>query len=196
MKAIEVWRALKVRHPTPDWIFLGEVRTRTGFQVTDRYGGAGGLDAARSIDAFAMHTWSSKGFRRVAYEIKVSRADWKHELADPKKRAPAYFLSNQFYFAFAPGVFRWEDVNLGEATIDGAGLLEIHEDGTIKEIRRAAKREAWPMPDSFIASLLRQAAGVFEKQRDEALAEALDFAAGVEQSKPQEALPLGLWQPL
>lgn len=168
MVALDIFRALAPRHPTPDWVFLPEVRTRTGVDGNIRFNNS--LDAIRSIDAFAMHMWKSKGYRRVAYEIKVSRSDWLAELKQPQKRVPAYLLSHEFWFAVAPGVWRPSD---GIRELDGAGVLEVGADGSIEVLWRAAYREAWPLPESFIASLLRRAAGYFEHTRAEALTAAV-----------------------
>ena len=35
--------------------------------------------------------------------------------------------------------------------------MEVYESGVIKEVQRAYKHQAWPMPETFIASLLLDA---------------------------------------
>lgn len=158
MDAQEIFVALQQRHPEPDWVFMPQVRTKTGF---DSYEGAG-FDSVRYLDALAMHCHESKGLRRVGYEIKVDRGDWLRELEDPRKRAQGFFLCHEFWFAVAPGVYRaGDEVDVSirgkkwTNALDGCGILEVQEDGTLREIRRATKRQAWPMPDTFVASLLR-----------------------------------------
>lgn len=83
MKAVEVLQRLERLHP-PDhgeWLFQREVF---------------------NIDAYAVRLWRGAHapyYRRVAYEVKVSRSDFLAELKRPEKRGTAVELSNQFYFA-------------------------------------------------------------------------------------------------
>lgn len=157
--AQEVYVALQQRHPEPEWLYMPQVRTKTG--GSDTVGAD--LDSVRYLDAFAMNCYESKGFRRVGYEIKVSRGDWLRELEDPRKRAQGYFLCHEFWYAVAPGVYHaGDEVDVSirgkkwTNALDGCGIIEVQPDGTLRVIRRATKREAWPMPDTFVASLLRQ----------------------------------------
>ena len=189
--ALDIYHALKVRHPEPDWVYLPQVRTRTGYSNT----WGSDMDSERYLDAFAIHCHRSKGYQRVCYEIKVARSDWLREIEDPRKRTQGYFLSNEFWYAVAPGVVKlpndlsvsWEDdraieggkkrsyrtlrrlFNMEKGMLDGCGVLEVQPDDTFKVLIPAVKREAWPMPESFVASLLRQAQGVFDPKREEAL---------------------------
>jgi hypothetical protein len=150
MKSQFILNVLKQNHPFDrGWIFLSELRTATGF------GPSSELDTHRYIDAFAIHTGRNKNLLRVAYEIKVSRADWLSELKDCRKRTQAYFLSNRFYYAITAGIVDTKKDNLD--CLDGCGVLEIQEDGSIELFRAALTREAWPMPNSFVASILRKA---------------------------------------
>jgi hypothetical protein len=152
MKSDFILAMLKRNHPAEaGWIFLQEVRTGNGFSVTS----GSDLDSFRSIDAFAIHTWRSKNFCRVAYEIKTSRADWLSEIKDCRKRTHAYFLSNKFYFAVAEGVVVPEKDKIRE--LDGCGVIEVQEDGSLNVLQLAKHRAAWPMPDHFVAALLRKA---------------------------------------
>ncbi len=158
MDAREIYIALRARHPAPEWVYLPQVRTKTGYSRTS----GTDMDSERYLDAFAIHCHPSHGFRRVGYEIKVSRSDWLRELEDPRKRAQGYFLTHQFYYAFAPGVYKPGDGSVVTVRgkhwhdpLDGCGVLVVQEGGTITEERHATRREAWPMPDTFVASLLR-----------------------------------------
>lgn len=91
--------ALRRRHEEPRnglaraWIYVEEVRVSTGFS-----------GSAQSIDAFALHTWPSKKYRRVAYEVKASRSDLRRELEQPWKCEAALGLSNQFYLVIPTGL--------------------------------------------------------------------------------------------
>lgn len=152
MKLEFIQAILKKNHPAEaGWIFLTEVRTGTGFSATPGCD----LDSFRSIDAFAIHTWRSKNYCRVAYEIKTSRPDWLSEIRDCRKRTHAYFLSNKFYFVVSEDV-----VDPGKDRIcelDGCGVIEIREDESLHVLQIAKHRAAWPMPDHFVAALLRKA---------------------------------------
>jgi len=144
-----VLKELSKQHPPDAWLFAAEVHTATGYKAPHN-GGNGGI---RSIDAFAMALWRSKDFERVAYEIKVNRSDWLRELKEPAKRSQAFYLSHRFYYVFIPGVFKPEDY---QRHLLECGILEVHEN-LILTIHKAFKHEAFPMPESFIASLLRSA---------------------------------------
>jgi hypothetical protein len=150
MEASFIANALKEqRHPSQSWIFATEVNTHTGY-AHQHQGGPGGI---RRIDAFALALWPSKNFQRIAYEIKVSRTDWLNEIKDPMKRAQAWYLSNEFWFAIPKDVFKDEDWRRDMA---GCGLLLINDDGNIKSVYRARKRkDCFPMPIGFVASLMR-----------------------------------------
>ena len=80
---------LKAKHPHDkgEWATFAELRCGTGFSNEQR------------IDFFAMNTWPSKKFRSVAYEVKLSRADFFNELKNPKKREFAESVSHECYFA-------------------------------------------------------------------------------------------------
>lgn len=158
MKEEAIFTALASRHPAPEWVYLPQVRTRTGYSRT--FGSD--LDSERYLDAFAMNCYHGKGYQRVGYEIKVSRSDWLRELEDPRKRAQGYFLCHQFWFALARGVYRADDEYSLEREkrrytnpLDGCGVIEVGEDGALKIMRRAVSHDAWPMPDTFVASLMR-----------------------------------------
>ena len=146
-----------------DWVWLTEVRTKTGWSTT--FGND--LDSERYIDGFAFALIPSKNFQRIAYEFKVSRADWLAELKNPVKKAPAYFLSHQFWYVALPGVIDVENDFKKEfkgrrviISLDGCGVIVVQPDDSLKIIISATKRHPFPMPETFVSSLLRRAAKV------------------------------------
>lgn len=169
MTASFIAQVLANAHPPDRWIFVTELSTMTGVvQATQRWDALGGL---RRIDAFAMALWPSLRYQRVAYEIKVSRADWLKELDAPTKMAQGYFLSDQFVFALAEGVYREEDF-CNTFSLFHCGIYEISPDGTLTIHRRPRRSEpAWPMPETFIASLLRRVRQMALKKASDALSE-------------------------
>lgn len=93
-----------------DVLAIDELRIGTGF----------GKDAQQRIDFWAMVATPSGRFRRVAYEIKVSRSDFRKEIINPYKRRRALLLSNEFYFITPPGL-----VNDPAILPVEAGLIEV-----------------------------------------------------------------------
>lgn len=149
MNAKFITTILESRHPNDAWIFAAEVNTSTGYSAQHQ-DGPGGI---RRIDAFALALWPSKNFQRVAYEIKVTRQDWLNEIRDPVKRAQAWYLSNEFWFAVPESIVKSGD---WQRNMMGCGLLFVGNDGNIKIARKASKRkDCFPMPLGFIASLMR-----------------------------------------
>ena len=142
MTADEIKAILAKRHSNLwRWICVTELQTTTSI-----------YRSRRIIDVFAMALIQSlNNYERVAYEIKVSRADWLRELKDPRKRVEAMSLSNRFFFVFASGIYK-----KGDLPRDDCGILEITSEKRIKLIRRAKRRKIKPMPIDFIAALARR----------------------------------------
>lgn len=172
MSAAFIAQVLEAKHhPSDRWIFVTQLSTMTGqVQTSKTYDPIGCL---RRIDAFAMAIWPSLGYERVAYEIKISRSDWLKELEAPIKKAQAYLLSKQFVFALAEGVFHKDDwPKTWAAGIMHCGIYEISADGKVRKLQRPRRAEAaWPMPETFIASLLRRVRQMALKKATDALSE-------------------------
>ena len=135
----------------PKWVVLSEVRTNTGYKskLSD-----GEPFIEKFIDMMAFDCWPSEGLTRVAFEIKTSRADFLNELKRPEKRWLAMMYSHKFYYVAPKEVVTMSDLP------PGCGLIHVVEIGDKLELHTAwgaPRREASPLPDSFIASLLRNA---------------------------------------
>lgn len=134
----------RVRHSDAQWIFLEELRLGTGFS----------RNSDQRMDAWAMHTYPSHGHHRVAYEVKVTRADFRQEIRTPSKRRHALLWSNVFYFVAPVGVVPREEVP------PECGLLEVV--GDDPETARLLTTISAPVRDSmwptwcFVASLARR----------------------------------------
>ena len=138
--------------PVRAWIFAEELRVSVGWMpiyegVVDP---AIKLGHEQRIDAFAFHTWPSKGYRRVAYEVKTSRADLKRELANPDKCAAALALSNLFYLVMDDS-FNIEDLDLP----DEWGVMRLVSGRRLRIVRRAPFRYTPIPPYSFMLSVAR-----------------------------------------
>jgi len=95
------------KHQKGRYLFLRELRVGTGYI------------ANRSIDGFLMDAYPSSGMFRTAFEVKVSRADFRREIAEPNKRREAMRYSNYFYFIAPAGVLKHEDIPVD------CGLMEV-----------------------------------------------------------------------
>jgi len=145
---------LATRHQLPGWVYATEVRTAPGWLPSARWRPQHCL---RTIDAFAIATWPSKHYWRVAYEIKVIRPDWLKELRMPDKSIQAQSLSNQFCFALGPGVYQEGDL---PKVPPGCGVWVWDTDWQIRCVRRAKKRDVEPMPIDFAVALMRRLAQI------------------------------------
>ncbi len=145
--ADEIGELLRSKYPAPDWVFFEELRFGTGY----------GKFVDQRIDAWAMHTWPSKNFLKIAFEIKIYRSDFLKELHDPYKRKPALSVSNQFYFIGPRGLMTKHEMP------DECGLMEVLPDGSIKTIKAAPERKIAEPSWNFLASLARRIQGCVEK---------------------------------
>jgi hypothetical protein len=100
VNAAEVKEALRGRHP-----------------ALDGHGFVGAwtcLEEWMNIDLLAVSAWASvrpfPRYARVGYEVKVSRSDYKRELARPSKRAAAVAFCHEFYFAVPRGLLKPEEI--------------------------------------------------------------------------------------
>ena len=134
------------------YVSAPEVRNQAGF----------GWSGLRSCDLLVMDTWESGPVRLIGHELKVSRADWLHELADPSKAA-----------AFTEHVAEWwlviadhRMVRDGELP-EGWGLLAPSGD-KLRAYVKAARKPQEPIPVGMLAALTRS----IERSSAEQLAEA------------------------
>jgi hypothetical protein len=139
VNAGDVRSALRRRHREGTLIF--ELRTGTGYMAGE----------PSRIDAWHMEDVLSSGLLRTSYEIKVTRADFKREVADSRKRRLAMLVSNVFYFAAPRGVVPVDEVP------PECGLLELREPGEWLETTvKAPYRDGGPSSWHFLASALRR----------------------------------------
>lgn len=78
----------------------------------------------RRIDMFVIS--SNSGNETTAYEIKVSRQDFKHDIDNDLKQRGARLYSNYFYYVTPPGLLKPEEIPLW------AGLRELNFDKWMK----------------------------------------------------------------
>ena len=119
LKVLRDWHADRM-YQTGKWAFFPELAISTGA-------------AERRIDAYAVGLWHSDHYPRVAYEIKVSRADW---LGDEKWEAYAP-LVNQFSIVCPAGVVQVDEVPAG------VGVYYVSASGTSRT-RSTCRRRTRP----------------------------------------------------
>ena len=124
----------------PDGILVFELATGTGFQHGE----------PNRIDAFWMAAEPSRGLRRIAYEIKRSRADYLREIKEPRKRRAALRVSNQFFFVTPTGLLKPEEIPLE------CGLKEVDESGRLYTVVDAPFRDGLPSSWHFFAAFARR----------------------------------------
>ncbi len=143
--AAEIEQALAKKH-VKDWCFP-ELRLSSGFEWDGR------------IDFLAINVAPSTGNRIEAYEIKVSRADFRRD--GHKKQRGARLYSDKFWYIAPKGVIPPEEVP------DWAGLIECEwhcfkYKGSVPFIRMkktipAPKRDKDAPSWGLVVSLLRNA---------------------------------------
>ena len=109
-----------------EWMFLRELRVGTGR----------GRHSLQRLDAFALNCYPHRGMKRICYEIKMSRADFRTELKNPLKRRIGMRFSNEFYFVTPAGMLKAEDVPAD------SGLVEVGHAGSIEEWKAVLARQA------------------------------------------------------
>ena len=132
------------RRNAVEWIGFPEMRVSTGY---DR--------GEQRIDYWEMNMYPGESYKRLGYEIKVSRSDFASELKRPQKRRPALMLCNRFYFIAPAGI-----VPLDKLPID-SGLIEVKRQPaghlSIRTVCEAPWLDTEPPPWGFVASLVRRA---------------------------------------
>lgn len=134
--------ALMTHYQAPGWRVFFEVAADTG------------VKANRHIDALACGIWPSVGHEVHGIEIKVSRSDWKRELADPAKAQELMRFSNRWWLACPDGLVAPDEV---PATW---GILYLKENGTIKVKKQAPALTPDPITRGFMMAVIRNAPSV------------------------------------
>lgn len=152
LTAKDVVKALRQRHPpSTQWVFLTEVAFATGF----------GKGSDNHIDVMAFNCWPSSGLDRIAYEVKVSREDFKRELKDPGKRQNAVEHSNHFFFAAPSGLIDADDLPIDCGLVEVDGNLKCHL--AVEAPKRKEAKFSYP----FFLAVLRNAQDMTMRRQDQ-----------------------------
>ena len=106
----------------------------------------------RTADFIAQDTWEAQGLLLHGHEVKVSRADWLTELADPSKAEAIKRYCDHWWLVVPDRSIVRDDLP------DDWGLLAFGRDGKLRIVRRAPMLTPDPHPPTFRASLLRATA--------------------------------------
>lgn len=139
MKTPEVKALLRNRFRAPTHAIFFEVSDATGFNGTGW------------ADAISMNLWPSHGLELEGYEIKVSRSDWKRELAKPSKAEKFAQRCDRWWIVTTEGVI--DD----ESEIPRQWGWIMASPNQLKIQRKAARNEPIPIDRHFLAALLRGA---------------------------------------
>lgn len=133
-----VFMALGKRFPPGAFTMIPQVSNTTGYAKS------------RTIDAVVVSNWPSRGLWVGGIETKVSKSDWRRELADPAKADPIMQYCSYWWVAAPTGV-----VPVGEVP-ETWGLLEVSGNG-VREAKAAPKLDTKPLSPGFVCALLRAA---------------------------------------
>lgn len=133
--------ALKNRYAGSAFAFLPQVANGTGG------------NKSRTADALVMSLWPSRGLDLVGFEIKCSRQDWLNEMRRPEKADTIAKYCDRWYLVVASESF----VQPGE--LPSAWGLMAPKGKLLRIIKEALPLEPQPLSRSFLAALLRNAAG-------------------------------------
>jgi hypothetical protein len=147
MRASEVLAAIAAAYPPPRWVMLPELATAPAF------------DPKRRLDAWVLDTWPSGRLERITFEVKVSRSDYRAEIANPVKRRHGMLLSNRFVFAAPAGLIRVEELPYD------CGLLEVTPAGRTVMTVEAPWRDTSPPPWAFVAVIAARTIDPTESRR-------------------------------
>lgn len=132
--------ALRDRYPGGQYALMFEVSNGTGLQIK------------RYADAVAMGMWASHGMEVEGIEIKISRSDFKNELKDHQKSDEIMRYCNRWWLAAPKGLVMPDELP------STWGLIELHENGVLRQKVAAPKLSPIPLDKPFIAAMLRRGA--------------------------------------
>lgn len=136
--AAEINVALTKHYAPPAWRTFFEVGNDTGSRVK------------RHIDLLACGIWPSVGHAVHGVEVKVSKGDWKRELADPAKSQELMRYCNRWWLACPDGLVHPDEVP------ETWGVLTVA-DGRVKVKKQAPALHPEPFTAGFVMAVLRQA---------------------------------------
>lgn len=134
---------LRKKYPSPEFIFLPELRMGSGYKTrTKKY-------IESRIDAWILNTYPSKKFITLAIECKISYADWRNEFKKDKQYG-ARLVSNELWYICPSGIIPLSEVP------EWAGLMYVNDKDKIIVQKQAPFRKIDSPDWQFVASLGRR----------------------------------------
>lgn len=132
------------------WVRAEHPRNGTGFYgYTDEYGDGGSIAPLRTADFLAIDMWESAGHRMIGHEVKISRSDWRRELADPSKAEAWAQFCDEWYVVAPVGIIDRNDLPAGW------GLITVNELGATRMAVRSKREVPRPIPRPIQYGILR-----------------------------------------
>lgn len=153
--AADVRALLRKRYAHPEWALCFEVANGTG------------AAARRYADAVAMNLFPSRGLALHGFEIKVSKSDFRSEIAKPEKSVDVQQYCDHWWIV-APAEAVDETLlpkTWGWMRVDGARLVVA---------KQAPELEAKPVTRTFMAALVRRANEVDAAEVDKLVRDKVD----------------------
>lgn len=140
LKAADVRNALRKFYPPAEYAIAFEVANATGANVR------------RHLDVMVMSLWPSRGLDVTGIEIKVDRADWRREKAQPEKAKTIAQYCDFFCVAAPVGV-------VPDFELPGNwGLLEVGPAGTVRVNVKPRRLDPKTIGKHQLAAIWRAAA--------------------------------------
>ena len=143
--ADDIRKALENYYPLPEWTLAFEVGNGTGSNLK------------RHADGVALNMYPSRGYEIRGFEIKVSRSDLQHEIAQAAKAEEVCQYCDTWFLVVPKGLTKGVQIPLPW------GIIEYNE-GKLRIAKQAEKLEGKEnLPIQFVAGLLRARERTFHK---------------------------------
>lgn len=156
MKTSDINAAIKRKYSGPEW--------RVWFEVSQ---GTGAIQGRRA-DAVVLNIWPSKQYQLHCFEVKVSRSDFKNELANLGKSEAIGQYCDFFWLATPVGLVAKEEVP------ESWGLIELTNGGLRVKKQAPARSEPADLDRAFAASLLRAGEDLTEAEIERRVSERVE----------------------
>jgi hypothetical protein len=151
--ATDINRAIKAKYSGAEWRVWFEVSQGTG------------ANSGRRADAVVLNIWPSKKYQLHVFEVKISRADFKNEMADMTKWEAVGKYSDFFWLACPVGLVDPSEVP------EAWGLIELTKGGLRIKKQAPARLDPTSIDRAFASSLLRSGEDLTEAQIQRAVDE-------------------------
>jgi hypothetical protein len=131
------------------WVRAEHVRNGTGFYgwVDDPAGN--NIGPLRTADFLAIDMWESAGHHIIGHEVKISRSDWRRELAEPEKAEAWARYCDEWYVVAPTGMIDRTELP------EGWGLITVGDTGGTRMSVRSKRPAPLIVPRPIHFGILR-----------------------------------------